>query len=166
MEGIRQYALSLICGAMIVGILTAISEKTGFSRQLRLVGSIFLAGILLSPLVSLKLEALPALGTEYQRQAEEAAAQGEKIRIQNLSSLIQGECEAYILTEARAIGAQVEVEITLTTAYPPVPSEVTISGRFDADAENRLSELLSKELGIPKEHQTWIRQQPHSSDNS
>ena len=48
MEGIRQYALSLICGAMIVGILTAISEKTGFSRQLRLVGSIFLAGIEIS----------------------------------------------------------------------------------------------------------------------
>lgn len=166
MEAIRQYALSLICGAMILGILLDLSEKAGFSKQLRLVGSIFLTGLLVSPLISLPLRELPQLDEAFQTQAEEAAARGEEIRIRSLSTLIREECEAYILKEARAIGADVEVEIKLDTAYPPAPWAVTVHGSFDADAETRLSGLLMEELSIPKERQTWIRQQSHSSDNS
>ncbi len=166
MEGIRQYALSLICAALIVGILQDISEKTGFSKQFRLVGSIFLTGILISPLVSLRLRSLPQLDFQYQLQAEEAAAQGQEIRIRSLSAIIREECEAYILKEARAIGADVEVQIELNAEYPPAPSAVTVQGCFYANAEMQLSGLLADELGIPKEHQTWIRQQSHSFDNS
>lgn len=166
MEAIRQYALSLICGALIVGILQDITEKTGFSKQFRLVGSIFLTGLLISPLVSLQLRSLPQLNTQYQLQAEEAAAQGEEVRIRSLSAIIREECEAYILKEARAIGADVEVQIELDTSYPPAPSAVTLRGCFDADAETHLSSLLTDELGIPKERQTWIRLQSHSTDNS
>ena len=166
MEAIRQYALCLICGALIVGILQDISEKTGFSKQLRLVGSIFLTGVLISPLVSLRLRSLPQLDSQYQLQAEEAAAQGEKIRIQSMSSIIREECEAYILKEARDIGADVEVQIELDTSYPPAPSAVTLRGSFDADTETHLSRLLSEKIGIPKERQTWIRTQSHSTDSS
>lgn len=154
METIRQYALSLICGAMIVGILLDLSEKTGFSKQLRLVGSVFLTGILIAPLVTLRIPSLPPFDGAYRTQAEEAAAKGEEIRIRSLSTLIREECEAYILKEASVIGADVEVEITLSADYPPVPWAVTVRGSFDADAETRLIRLLTDELGIPKEHQT------------
>ena len=166
MEAIRQYALSLICGALIVGILQDISEKTSFSKQLRLVGSIFLTGLLISPLVSLRLRSLPQLDNQYQLQAEEAAAQGEEIRIRSLSAIIRDECEAYILKEAKAIGADVEVQVELDNGYPPAPAAVILRGAFDASAETRLGRLLADELGIPKEHQTWIRQQSHSSGSS
>ena len=166
MEALRQYALSLICGALIVGILLDLSEKSGFKQSIRLVCSIFFACVLIRPLLSLSIPELSQLGSSYQTQAEAAAAQGENIRIRSIASIIRQECEAYILKEARAIGAEVEVEFELDTAYPPAPSAVTVRGVFDADIEATLSRLLADELGIPKEHQTWIRQQPHFSGNS
>ena len=166
MEAIRQYALSLICGAMILGILLDLSEKAGFSKQLRLVGSIFLTGLLVSPLFSLPLRELPQLDEAFQAQAEEAAARGEEIRIRSLSTLIREECEAYILKEARAIGADVDVLVELNNGNPPVPVAVTLRGSFDASSEEQLGKLLADEVGIPKEHQTWIRQQSRSSGNS
>ena len=166
MEAIREYALSLICAALISGILLDLSEKTGFQKQLRLVGSIFFACILLGPLISLRIPELNKLGSSYLTEAEEAAAQGENIRIRSLATIIRQETEAYILKEARAIGADVDVQVELDNGNPPSPVAVTLRGSFDASSETQLGALLADELGIPKEHQTWIRQQPHSSGNS
>ncbi|MGM9603586.1 MAG: hypothetical protein ACI3XG_00800 [Faecousia sp.] len=166
MEAIRQYALSLICAALIAGILLDLSEKTSFQKQLRLVCSIFFACILLRPLLSLRFPELTQLGDSYLTQAEEAAAQGENIRIRSLRAIIRQETEAYILKEARAIGADVDVQVELDNGDPPAPVAVTLRGSFDASSETQLGGLLADELGIPKEHQTWIRQQPHSSGNS
>lgn len=166
MEAIRQYALSLICGAVMVGILLDISEKTGFRKQIRLVCSIFLAALLLRPLLSIRFPETARFADTYLSQARSAAAQGENIRAHSLASIIRQETEAYILKEARAIGADVEVQVELDSGNPPAPMAVTLRGTFDASSETRLSGLLEEELGIPKEHQTWIRQQPHSSADS
>ena len=166
MEALRQYALSLICGALIVGILLDLSEKSGFKQSIRLVCSIFFACVLIRPLLSLPIPALSQMGSSYQAQAEAAAAQGENIRIRSIASIIRQECEAYILKEARAIGADVDVVVELNNGDPPVPIAVTLRGSFDATSEEQLGKLLADEVGIPKEHQTWIRQQSHSSGNS
>ncbi len=166
MEALRQYALSLICGALIVGILLDLSEKSGFKQSIRLVCSIFFASVLIRPLLSLSIPELSQLGSSYQTQAEAAAAQGENIRIRSIASIIRQECEAYILKEARAIGADVDVLVELNNGNPPVPVAVTLRGSFDASSEEQLGKLLADEVGIPKEHQTWIRQQSRSSGNS
>ena len=150
MEAVRQYTLSLICAAVIVGILLDLSDKTGFQKQLRLVCGIFFAFILLRPLISLRFPDMTQFWGSYLTRAEEAASQGENIRIRSQAMLIRQETEAYILKEARAIGADVDVLV----------------GSFDASSEEQLGKLLADEVGIPKEHQTWIRQQPRSSGNS
>lgn len=165
MESVRQYALSLICAAVIVGILLDISEKSCFQKQLRLVSGIFFALILIKPLISLRFPDMTQFGGSYLTQAEEAASQGENIRICSQAMLIREEIEAYILKEARAIGADVDVKVELNNGDPPVPVAVTLRGSFDASSEDHLSNLLADEVGIPKEHQTWIRQQARSSGN-
>lgn len=166
MEAIRQYALRLICGAVMVGILLDISEKTGFRKQIRLVCSIFLAAMLLRPLISFRFPEMTQFADTYLSQAQSAAAQGENIRVRSTASIIRQETEAYILKEARAVGADVDVQVELDSGDPPTPMAVTLRGTFDASSETRLVELLEEELGIPKEHQTWIRQRPHSSADS
>ena len=166
MEAVRQYTLSLICAAVIVGILLDLSDKTGFQKQLRLVCGIFFAFILLRPLISLRLPDMTQFWGSYLTQAEEAASQGENIRIRSQAMLIRQETEAYILKEARAIGADVDVLVELNNGNPPVPVAVTLRGSFDASSEEQLGKLLADEVGIPKEHQTWIRQQSRSSGNS
>ena len=166
MEAIRGYALRVICAALICGILTDLSEKFGFQKQIRLVCSIYFACVLTGPILSARLPAVSQWEDIYLPQAQEAAAQGEEIRIRSMAAIIRQECEAYILKEAKAMGADVEVEIELDNGYPPAPASVTLRGAFDASAETRLGRLLADELGIPKEHQTWIRQQSHSSGSS
>lgn len=166
MDAIRDYALRVICAALISGILTDLSEKFGFQKQIRLVCSIFFACVLIRPILSLPLPALSQWEETYLPQAQEAAAQGEEIRIRSTAAIIRQECEAYILKEAKAIGADVEVQVELDNGYPPAPAAVILRGAFDASAETRLGRLLADELGIPKEHQTWIRQQSHSSGSS
>ena len=166
MEAIRGYALRVICAALICGILTDLSEKCGFQKQIRLVCSIYFACVLTGPILSVRLPAVSQWEDIYLPQAQEAAAQGEEIRIRSMAAIIRQECEAYILKEAKAMGADVEVEIELDNGYPPAPAAVTLQGAFDASAETRLGRLLANELGIRKEHQTWIRQQSHSSGSS
>ena len=166
MEAIRGYALRVICAALICGILTDLSEKFGFQKQIRLAFSIYFAFVLTGPILSARLPAVSQWEDIYLPQAQEAVAQGEEIRIRSMAAIIRQECEAYILKEAKAMGADVEVEIELDNGYPPGPASVTLRGAFDASAETRLGRLLADELGIPKEHQTWIRQQSHSSGSS
>lgn len=166
MEAIRQYILSVLCGALIVGILLDLSEKSGFRKQLQLVCGIFFACILTRPLLYQSVPGFAGLTGSFLPQAEAAAAQGETLRIRSLAAVIRQETEAYILKEAEAIGVEVTVQVELDTADPPAPAAVTVQGFFDAAGETQLSERIAEELGIPKEHQTWIRHSPLSSDNS
>jgi len=163
---IRQYVLSVICAAMICAILLDLADKCGFRKQIQLVCSIFVACTLLSPLVRFEIPTLAGLGSDYRELAHSAAAQGETIRIQSVAAIIRQETEAYILKEAKSIGADVEVDVQLDYGDPPKPTDVTLRGTFDADAEIQLSRFLADELGIQKEHQTWIRQERHSYGNS
>ena len=164
MEGIRTYALSVISAALLVSILMDLSEKSAFRKQLRLVAGIFFATILFRPLLGLSLPDFSLSGSFFSEEAELAAQGGEKRYIQSLSQLIQRESQAYILKEAAAIGAEVQVELELDSGYPPAPCSVILRGSFDGGQEEALSRLLSEEFGIPKERQTWMRVQ--NSGNS
>lgn len=164
MDSIRSYALSVISGALVVSILLDLSEKSAFRKQLRLVAGIFFAAILFRPLLTLSVPELSLSRSFFSQEAELAAQGGEKRYIQSLAELIRRESQAYILKEAAALGAEVEVELELDTAYPPAPCSVTLRGSFDGGQEEALSRLLSEEFGIPKERQTWMRRQ--NSGNS
>ena len=158
--------LSVICAALVCGILTDMSAKTSFEKLIRLLCSVFLAVTVVYPLIRYRFPGWNADMSIFQPGDEDAVAQGEKIYFQSIASIIRTETEAYILKEAKSIGANLEVEIELDAGDPPAPAAVTLRGDFDEAIETRMSRLLTDELGIPKEHQTWIRQQPHSYDSS
>ena len=166
MEALRSVVLSVVCAALICGILTDLSAKTGFAKLIRLACSIFLAFTLVAPLLRLRFPALEEEKNRYLAEAQDAADVGENIRLRSVAGIIRQEAEAYILKEAKSIGANLEVEVELDSGEPPAPSAVTLRGDFDESIETRLSRLLADELGIPKEHQTWIRQQSHFSSSS
>ncbi len=166
MEAVRGIILSVVCAALICGILTDLSAKTGFSKLIRLSCSIFLAFTMIAPILRLRFPKWEAQKNQYLAEAQDAALAGENIRLRSVAGIIRQEAEAYILKEAKSIGANLEVEVELDSGDPPAPAAVTVRGDFDESAETQLSRLLEDELGIPKEHQTWIRQQSHSSSNS
>lgn len=158
--------LSVICAALVCGILTDMSAKTSFEKLIRLLCSVFLAVTVVYPLIRYRFPGWNADMSIFQPGDEDAVAQGEKIYFQSIASIIRTETEAYILKEAKSIGADLTVVVELDAGNPPAPESVTIRGNFEASVETTLSQLIADELGIPKEHQTWIRQQPHSYDSS
>lgn len=166
MEGLRTYALSVISAALLVSILMDLWEKSAFRKQLRLVAGVFFATILFRPLLRLTVPDFSLSRSFFSEAGELAAQDGEKRYIQSLSQLIQQEAQAYILKEAAAIGAEVQVELELDTGDPPAPCSVTLRGSFDGSQEEALSKLLSEEFGIPKERQTWMRVPSQNSGNS
>ncbi len=158
--------LSVICAALVCGILTDMSAKTSFEKLIRLLCSVFLAVTVVYPLIRYRFPGWNADMSIFQPGDGDAVAQGEKIYFQSIASIIRTETEAYILKEAKSIGADLTVAVELDAGNPPAPESVTIRGNFEASVETTLSQLIADELGIPKEHQTWIRQQPHSYDSS
>lgn len=158
--------LSVICAALVCGILTDMSAKTSFEKLIRLLCSVFLAVTVVYPLIRYRFPGWNVDMSIFQPGDEDAVAQGEKIYFQSIASIIRTETEAYILKEAKSIGADLTVAVELDAGNPPAPESVTIRGNFEASVETTLSQLIADELGIPKEHQTWIRQQPHSYDSS
>ena len=166
MEAIRSYALSVISAALVVSILIDLSGKSAFRKQLRLVAGIFFATILLRPLLRLTVPDLSPSKSFFSEEAETAAQEGEKRFIQSLRELIRRESEAYILKEAAAMGAELEVELELDMGDPPAPQAVTLRGSFDGSQEEALSKLLSEQFGIPKERQTWMRVPSQKSGSS
>ena len=166
MEAIRDYALSVFCAALVVSILIDLSGKSSFHKQLRLVAGIFFAVILLRPLLHLTVPELSLSKSFFSQEAEQAASLGEKSYIRSLCELIRGESEAYILKEAAALGAELEVEVELDMGDPPAPWAVKLRGCFEAEQEQALSKLLSEQFGIPKERQTWMRVPSQNSGSS
>ena len=158
--------LSVICAALVCGILTDMSAKTSFEKLIRLLCSVFLAVTVVYPLIRYRFPGWNVDMSIFQPGDEDAVAQGEKIYFQSIASIIRTETEAYILKEAKSIGADLTVAVELDAGNPPAPESVTIRGNFEASVETTLSQLIADELGIPKEHQTWIRQRPHSYDSS
>lgn len=166
MDAFRNYLLRLICAALVAGILSDLSEKTSFKKQMRLVCSLFVTVALLEPLVHLSLPNLEQLGNQFLSDAKEAVVRGENFRVRSVAGIIKDEAESYIQKEASAIGAELTVEITLDAGDPPAPESVILRGSFDASSEWEISSILTRELGIPKENQTWIRQEPHAFEPS
>lgn len=165
MDEIRKYILSIVCASLLSGILSDIAEKTFFAKQTRIACSIFLALSCLMPVAQEKMPEINwgmLLNTD---EANTAVMKGEQLRIQSFAGIIKEEAEAYIFREARSIGADISIDIELGTGDPPAPVSSVVKGCIDASCESELSRIISQ-LGIPKEQQIWIRQEPHESNIS
>lgn len=166
MDAFRRYLFSLICCALVAGILYDLADKTSFKKQIRLVCGLFVTIAFLQPIVHMSLPDPEQIGDRYFTEANQATTQGENLRLRSLGGIIKDEAESYIQKEAKAIGADLSVEVTLGAGDPPRLEAVVLRGAFDGDVEKTISNILTRELGIPKENQTWIRQESHAFEPS
>jgi len=67
--------------------------------------------------------------------------------------VIESECESYIKDKAAAAGIETELKVLAQWSMEGiwVPHEVRLSCAYNSD----LAKLISSELGIPEERQTW-----------
>lgn len=157
MDFLAQYLLRIISAAMILGILTGIMDKKSSSGALvRLIGGIFLALVMLQPLIRFDWSVITAFARDYTVDAQTAAVEGENVAQKEYRAIIKAETEAYILDKARSYGQELTVEVTLSNEDPPVPEGVCIQGNISPYAKSMLKKCLQEDLMIREEDQLWI----------
>ena len=156
MESLRQYILSVICVALICGILSGIVPDGSKKNVFRLLCGIILAFTVLRPLTRLKIEDLTEFLTFDTYEASEAAAAGKAQAEKAMADIIKSRCESYILDKAAELHAAIQVEIRVSSGQPPLPVEATIRGTASPYARRQIESIIEKDLGIPKEDLQWI----------
>jgi len=158
MEDIRQYIFSVIAAAIICAVLSQISAAAGKNGGIiKLISGLFLAFTVIHPIADLQIDALSSYTLGITDDARAAISAGENYARDSLASVIKQETEAYILDKASTLGAEITVEIILSSDSPPVPEQACIQGAVSPSAKAKLQMLIAEDIGIAKEYQIWIQ---------
>ena len=156
METLRTYLLGIVAAAMAVTAASALLREGSLRRAVRLAGSVVLIRVVLGPLLRESLDAFGAYLAEIEME-EDALRSG--IEVENtdiLTRIICRKTEAYRLDKAAALGADVEVAVTMEQGeHYPYPYAVTVEGALTDAQRELLSEDMELSLAIPKERQVF-----------
>ena len=161
MDSWKQYLFSIIVCSITCGIVSQIAAVGKRKELLRLICGVILTITILSPLSRLDLGELLYIPQEAWDTADYYIAKGEDVAFQEQAQCIKAAFEAYILDKAKSLGAEVSAEISLDETLVPVFAEIT--GGSDQGLQKELENILTTDLGIPKENQKWIWNQESSS---
>ena len=157
MESISAYVLSIIAAAMVVSLVTALTDdKSATGKLMKMVGGVFLAMTLVQGFRHLDMDRFFDNLEWYRIESESAAAFGENVSSESIRIIIKSKTESYILDKARLYRANLTVEVTLSDDRIPVPVSVRLRGNVSPFAKYQLQQLIENDLAISKEDQLWI----------
>lgn len=157
MEQLREYVISVVAAAIIVGVVSGLLHKKDMSAVLiRMIGGLFLAFTVVRPVVSLDIGDIGSYIAAFSETGADAVEEGENLADDAYRLYIKSETEAYILDKADDYGAELAVEVTLDDGDIPVPVGIRIEGSVSPYAKACLREMMEKDLGILEEDQLWI----------
>jgi hypothetical protein len=87
--------------------------------------------------------------------ASTVVSQGKESAEQCTTAIIKSQLEAYILDKASLLELDISAEVLLDDSQPPSPKNVKIVGKASPYAKQRMLQIISDELGIPKENISW-----------
>lgn len=152
MDGISQYILTVTVSAVLCCIICALTKK---NKIITLLTGIFMIVTVIQPLFHFRFSQWSDFTTQIYADAAAVAAAGEYSSDQELRAIITSRTEAYILDKANSLSLNLEVEVTLSDEYPPVPGTVTLKGAASPYAKQCMMTYLCDSLGIHKEGVYW-----------
>lgn len=154
MGSLREYVIRIVAAALLSGIVIRLTQHSASGKIVRLLCGVFMTIVLIQPLggtnVSLWESILPDITQEAEAVTAEGAAAAEDIRREYIKQRV----EAYILSRAKTMEADIQANVSLDEDCVPV--SVSIAGRISPLSRSRLTQMIASELGIPKERQEWI----------
>lgn len=151
-----EYVLSVGTAAVIIGILTGfLDSKSSIGTLTRMVCGLFLVFTVLKPIDRINFGHLTEYADAFADEGEATAARGTEMANDALRDIIKLQTEAYILDKAGSYNAELDVQVCVTETDCPLPESVRISGHVSPYVRSRLQQMISDELGIPKEKQLW-----------
>ena len=150
MNGLTQYILTVVTAAMLVGILQSLAGQGTMGTLTKLLGGVFLALTMLSPVLKLEIPDPAEWFEDLVMDGESLAAEGEAMAADAKEDIIRSQVEAYILDKA---GADLTVSVELDAEG--IPCGVTLTGDVSPRTKAQLSRMLAEELGLGEEVQQW-----------
>lgn len=149
MSGAAAYILTVTAAAVLVSIVRQISSVTA----VRLVSGLFMALVILAPVVKLELPDPEKWFREFRFEAQGAVSAGEELAQEASRKIIKEKSQAYILDKAASMDAAIEADVQLNEAGIPV--SVTLRGEVSPGVKEQLREWIREELGIGEAMQYW-----------
>lgn len=158
MSSFRQYLLTVIFAAIIIGIAQGIlGKKSTFKPAIGLLCGLYL---LLTVLIPFKtgniLQGYSNILDEVNIDAQQEVASGQLVAQTELERIISERTESYICDKATEMGAQMDVSVeTETVNSLPIPVAVTLEGSISPYAKSKMKEIIKSDIGIPEAQQKW-----------
>ena len=150
-----RYIISVVTAALLCGVLTGFMKDCWIKKLLKLLCGVFLTFTVIRPVIDFAIPEFPDLGNIYE-EAEEAAQEGKRFAEDSFTDIITAQSEAYILDKAKAMEVFLTAEIATSSVDGiPVPESVVLEGEISPEKKELLSQIITDELGIPKENQVW-----------
>lgn len=156
MGSLRAYILSVICAAVICGILQMLVPKGTVSTLIKVITGLVVVITALSPLINEEILRWDLRFDRIVSDGSAAITAGQDAASELLRERIKEETESYILTKASAMGLTISAEVEVASDFPNAPERVTLNGHITPYRKQQLASYLSSELGIPEENQKWM----------
>ena len=153
MEGLRQYAISVVRAAFLCSILTRIASQNSEKNLMRLISGLILTIVMIRPVSRIQLSSMQEISIPKDAAAYVAAEEGKELAEESMNDIIKSTCEAYILNKATALGADVHVSVSVNSQHIPFAARIT--GDVTPEIRKQLAQTLETDLGITKENQSW-----------
>ena len=157
----RTQLLSVIACCLLCGVVTQLLSDGLAKTLIRMLCTLVIALGVLEPLSSMDFQTLWTLPEQTWNQAERYVTEGRLAAGEAESVCIVQACESYILEKAKALGVTL-TDVTVTLNEELCPAFVRVRGAGQEDSREKLREILMRDLGIPKEQQSWIWNQDGS----
>ena len=154
-EWVRTLAVGAIFCAFSLLLIPDGSEK----RAVKLTCAAVLTLLLILPLKELDTEELAELLTVQRLGDEGITLDTEELSMELCADIIRKETEEYIWDAARRLGiSELGIRLRLSSGEGlPCPWAVDLKGNVTELQKEELSMLLEGDLGIPRERQSWSR---------
>lgn len=156
-EGLESWVRALAAAGLFTGAVLTLSPGGRSGKVLRLVCSLLLLAVLLSPLGRLDYNAYAEELSRQRLLGLDLSAKGEAESLRLLGSIIRKRTETYILEQAAALGIRVTgAKVTLAAGEEvPYPWSAEVWLAEGPSGEQALGEILEGQLGIPPRRQVW-----------
>ena len=156
MDSIRQYLLTVLCGAFICAIVIRLAGNYRLcAKIIKLVASIFLSLAVVSPVLKLDLQKITEQFTITEESGTSIVSDSQITALEETAAIIIERTETYIKDKATMYGANLNVSVCISDITTLLPDEVVIQGNISPYGKSVLTSIIEEDLGIPKGKQIW-----------
>lgn len=156
MEGIRQYILSIVLAAVVVGILSCFFRKGSvFAAPFTLIAGVYLVLVVTQPLFGFRMTYFDQEPMDVYKEAEGLIENSIQMSRTQMKGIIKDQVITYIQNKASSMGLVLQIEVTLTEDDLPVPWSIHLWGAVSPRERELMEQYILDNFAITGERVFW-----------